>query len=272
MSYPWEGRARGMPASAFDDAARELGCEPAAIRAIWQVEAAGRGFLADGSLLRRFEPHKMPGARTSWRDSLKLGKAERDAALREAYARNPAAAIEATSWGGPQILGSNARDAGFRTALAMVEAMADREVAHVEAFVRLVEAWGLATVLRAHDWDRFEKRYNGGGFGGAYARKIEKAYRAESGGKASPVVLRLGDSGAAVRRLQAALDVKPDGSFGPETDAALRKFQRDAGLVVDGIAGRKTWAALEQMRDAAPPARSISWLVILLRRVLEALL
>jgi len=57
--------------------------------------------------------------------------------------------------------------------------------------------------------------------------------------------LRRGDTGPAVRELQAALGVTVDGAFGPATDAALRKFQRLREMLPDGIAGPQTWAALQ---------------------------
>ncbi len=56
--------------------------------------------------------------------------------------------------------------------------------------------------------------------------------------------LRRGDRGKEVRRVQAKLGVKPDGVFGPHTEAALREFQASRGLVVDGVVGPRTWAAL----------------------------
>lgn len=49
----------------------------------------------------------------------------------------------------------------------------------------------------------------------------------------------------AQRRMQArGYDVAPDGSFGPQTEAATRQFQRANGLAADGIIGPKSWAVL----------------------------
>src|SRR5690606_24633471 len=58
-------------------------------------------------------------------------------------------------------------------------------------------------------------------------------------------VLRLGDSGPAVKKLQEDLlkageklpKYGADGHFGEETLAAVKSFQKKHGLVVDGIAG-----------------------------------
>ena len=62
--------------------------------------------------------------------------------------------------------------------------------------------------------------------------------------------LETGDSGPAVVLLQAALNVrgydsgKPDGSFGPKTQAALNQFKREHKLTSDGRADAATWDAL----------------------------
>ena len=66
----------------------------------------------------------------------------------------------------------------------------------------------------------------------------------EAVGDARPV-LRQGDRGPAVRRLQAALRVNVDGSFGPVTEAALNRFKARHGLPRDGVAGHRVWDLLE---------------------------
>jgi Transglycosylase-like domain/Putative peptidoglycan binding domain len=61
---------------------------------------------------------------------------------------------------------------------------------------------------------------------------------------ASEVVVKRGDRGDAVRKVQSALGVGADGVFGPLTERAVKRFQRSNGLLVDGIVGPQTRAAL----------------------------
>lgn len=242
------------------EAAARLRCEPAAIRAVWEVEAAGRHFLADGSVIRRFEPHHFPRqhwpsigftvrkGEAPWRASLRLSG---EAMFQRAAAIDLTAACRATSWGAPQIMGFNHSDAGFDSPVEMVHHMAEGAPQQLGAFVQLVEGWGLAGAIRARDWTAFARRYNGSGQVERYARLMEAAYRKHSGAR-SPVVLRVGARGAAVRELQRALGIEDDGAFGPATLAAVRAFQAKAGLPVDGIVGARTWAALQS--SVAPGA------------------
>jgi peptidoglycan hydrolase-like protein with peptidoglycan-binding domain len=48
-------------------------------------------------------------------------------------------------------------------------------------------------------------------------------------------------AGSAVKQLQSALHLTPDGEFGPETEAAVRRLQARHGLTVDGVVGPATW-------------------------------
>ncbi|WP_299734635.1 N-acetylmuramidase domain-containing protein [uncultured Roseobacter sp.] len=268
MTYPWNGAARPMSAHAFESAANDIGCEVAAIKAIWEVEASGAGFTRNGAVKSRFEPHKMPGSKLNWRDSMEIPTSQRTQMFLTAYRKTPEATLEATSWGGPQIMGFNHRKAGFSSALEMVEAMAEAADAHLAAFVTLVTNWGLDAAIRAHDWQTIEVRYNGGGQGGAYAKKMEAAYRRHSGGKTSPAVLRIGVRGPEVKRLQQALGIEADGAFGPATLAAVRQFQSGASLPVDGIVGKRTWGALVERRDAKP-VKQATGVDVIAERVLD---
>ena len=252
MTSPWMGAARPLPPQAMENAARTIGCETAAIRAVWEVEAAGRYFLSDGSVIRRFEPHHIPGSTMDWRDSLAIGSRKRERMFLDAYRDTPDAALRATSWGAAQIMGFNAGKAGYPDANAMVSAFAESAALQLGGFVGLVQAWGLDSALRAHDWETFARRWNGSGKVKKYARRIESAYRRHSGGLRSPEVLRVGSRGASVKRLQGALGLSADGVFGPRTKEAVEAFQDDAGLAVDGVAGQRTWDALVAARGAKP--------------------
>lgn len=267
INQPWQGAAqpRDLRGSDYEEAAARLGCDVAAIRAVWEVEAAGQHFLADGSLIRRFEPHHFPQhywqaidflprhGEAPWRASLRLSS---ERMFQEAAALNISAAMRASSWGAPQIMGFNAQACGFASAGEMVEHMARGAPHQLGAFVQLIEGWGIASALRAHDWRAFAARYNGSGQVDEYARRMEAAYRRHSGGARSAVVLRVGDRGAAVVELQRALGVEDDGAFGPETHRAVMRFQERSGLAVDGVVGHLTWTALRALGQVVtPPAQ-----------------
>jgi hypothetical protein len=59
-----------------------------------------------------------------------------------------------------------------------------------------------------------------------------------------PVVLKRGDRGKAVRKLQTALGIAADGVFGSQTERAVKRFQKSKGLAVDGVVGPATRDAL----------------------------
>jgi putative chitinase len=67
-------------------------------------------------------------------------------------------------------------------------------------------------------------------------------------------VLRKGDQGPLVTKLQEKLGVDPIGKFGPKTEAALIAWQQANGLSADGIAGPFTLAKLgiEALPQSAP--------------------
>lgn len=74
-------------------------------------------------------------------------------------------------------------------------------------------------------------------------------------------MIKLGDSGTEVRRLQLQLasigyKLKGTGYFGPATDVAVEAFQKRAGLKVDGVVGPKTVAALASWENS--PAKNIA--------------
>lgn len=74
-------------------------------------------------------------------------------------------------------------------------------------------------------------------------------------------VMGVGSHGACVEALQyslqvAGLNVKQDGSYGPQTRGAVLAFQAQLGLGQDGVAGPQTIAALDRAANAPEPDRS----------------
>jgi peptidoglycan hydrolase-like protein with peptidoglycan-binding domain len=67
-----------------------------------------------------------------------------------------------------------------------------------------------------------------------------------SGGAAASheVVVKRGDRGEAVRKIQRELGITADGVFGPQTERAVKRFQSSHDLVPDGIVGPLTRGAL----------------------------
>jgi N-acetylmuramoyl-L-alanine amidase len=57
-------------------------------------------------------------------------------------------------------------------------------------------------------------------------------------------ILKLGSRGEAVRQVQKALHLLPDGIYGYETERAVRQFQMEHRLTVDGMVGPATLAKL----------------------------
>jgi len=74
-------------------------------------------------------------------------------------------------------------------------------------------------------------------------------------------ILRKGDSGPAVVKLQELLPKWIDGNFGSTTDALVREYQRSQGLAIDGVVGEQTWAALlDEDTVPVPPPSENGWI------------
>lgn len=261
---------------AFDQAdyrraAARLDVPVAHIMAMIAVESSGETLWnVEGKLVPpvRFEAHwfgkltnyrfkdEHPGlSSVSWNPALAAGtRAGAWQQLERARALDTDAADQATSWGAPQIMGFHWKKLGFPSVAAFVDSMtANGDDGQMDAFVQFVlEDPALRASLRLGAWFDVERRYNGGGYGGAYAVKLAAAAALYAGAGASlaPRMLRRGDRGADVMALQVPLGVPPDGEFGPMTEAAVRRLQAERGLVVDGIAGRMTREVLEARATA----------------------
>jgi peptidoglycan hydrolase-like protein with peptidoglycan-binding domain len=247
----------------YQAAATRLVAPVANVKAIADVESAGETFWTiDGQQLPavRLEAHwfgKFTGYRfntsrpdlssTEWNPALAAStRAGAWQQVRAALALDKAAAEQATSWGAFQVMGFNWQRLHYARVDEFVAAMSTAS-GQLEAFTRYIEADpALRASLAIGAWRDVENRYNGGGFKGAYAAKLEAASeRYASSAVALPRALCEGDRGSDVVALQKALCVVADGEFGPATDAAVRRLQAQHRLVVDGIVGRMTRDALE---------------------------
>ena len=251
----------------FRRASARLDVPVAHIKAITAVESAGETFwVLDGRLVVpvRFEAHwfgKLTGYRfnsthpdlscVDWTPALAARtKAGAWQQLERARLLDRGAADEASSWGAFQVMGYHWKRLDYAGAAAFVDSMsADGDDGQMDAFTKFVDADDvLQAALKAGDWETVETRYNGGGFGGAYAEKLRAAVAvygyAGKAGAQLPRVLRLGNSGVDVGALQHALGITADGDFGPATEAAVRAVQARHGLVADGIVGVMTRSVL----------------------------
>ena len=181
----------------FERAAKVLNVENAAIRAVAEVESAGSGFLVDGRPAILYEAHifdkHTKGAHRHIKDNRGkvISHPKWDKTLygptgshqhhryETARRHNADAANKACSWGMFQILGENHKASGFDSSQEFVDAMWNGGApAHLDAFVKFIQANKLDVPLRAKNWAAFARGYNGPGYAqNAYDKKMEAAYK-----------------------------------------------------------------------------------------------
>ena len=184
----------------LDRAASALRVERAAIKAVYDVEAGGAGFLG-------LQPKILFEGHVFWRllldagkDPVSLARGNEDILYEKwtsafyrgglaEYARLDRAKLidadiapQAASWGLFQIMGMNHVVAGFDGVETFVSAMNRSEVAHLEAFSAFLEGThfggdSLRDLLAARNWAAFARAYNGPGYRtNRYDDKLRHAY------------------------------------------------------------------------------------------------
>lgn len=183
----------------FKEAAKELKCEEACVRAVCEVEAGKEGFLESRKPKILFEAHVFSRLtkgmydkdhpRVSVRTAAQArplyqgGEKEYDRLL-EAAKLDQRAALQSASWGRFQIMGFNHQAAGHDSVEAFVAAMYKSEREHLRAFVKFLEAKKLTEALREKRWEDFARGYNGAGYkANRYDEKLAAAYRKYKDGK-----------------------------------------------------------------------------------------
>lgn len=254
------------------NAATMIGCDPAALDAVVQVESGGRGFDARGRPKILFEKHKFYVLLEAGRRRIALRQKlarkrwspkqygdqrfydDRWSLLERARRIDDTAALKSCSWGIGQIMGFNHRLAGFETVQDMVMAFTGSEDAQLYAMAKFVTATGLGRAIADHDWRGVARVYNGPGQVEVYAARLAEAYASSTLQKTPETsrqedVLRIGSTGKRVFDLQERLTelgypVDVDGDFGPMVKESVLAIQHGAGLEPDAIVGPKTRQAL----------------------------
>ncbi|MEO3389477.1 N-acetylmuramidase family protein [Mesorhizobium sp. CAU 1741] len=168
-----------------------LGCEIAVLRAVLQIEAAGKGFDTKRRPKMLFEPHIFyrelgPGSNRTRavKEGLAYAKWKAGAYPSDSYPRlikamaiQRDAALRSASWNLGQVMGFNHEAAGFRDVVSFVEAMKHSEGAGLYAMARFIVSNGLQRHLRDKNWAGFAKGYNGSGYAKhGYHTKLANAY------------------------------------------------------------------------------------------------
>lgn len=189
-----KGKAAAITDADMAQLADDLQCHPADLEAIAQVESNGFGWYADGRIKILFEKHwfyklipdekrtnamKNGLARKNWISPKNGGykdQAEPDdryKLLERAIKVDREAAFSSISVGKFQIMGFNHKICGHQTAEGMFNAFCESEVYQLSAFAGFLVNKGLVKAIRVRDFAHVEEVYNGGGLGGAYARKMK---------------------------------------------------------------------------------------------------
>lgn len=190
------GTATAISDSYIAKLADEIGCHPADLEAIAEVESNGFGWFADGRMKILFEKHKFYARlpEDQRKVAVKAGLArqkfvkpkdggykdqgtadQRYNLLSRAIAINEEAAYQSISMGRFQIMGFNHGVCGFPTAKRMFERFVESEAYQLAAFASFLEENNLYPALRARNWQAIESGYNGGGLNGAYASRMADA-------------------------------------------------------------------------------------------------
>lgn len=270
MSLEFSGLATRLTGGAIEQAANEIGCPVAAIQAVMDVESRG-GFLPDGRPKILFERaifcrltkgkynQSDPDISATRSGGYKGGSAEYDR-LSRAMGLDRDAALRSTSWGAFQIMGENFKMCGYSNVEDFVKAMVAGEPEQLDAFVQFVKKSGFSDELARLDWAGFARGYNGPAYkANRYDAKLAAAYQLQCLGSdraSGPLpLLKMGDSGDDVKKLQAALGIAADGDFGPATKSAVIAFQTKNGLYPDGVVGKNSWAKLGAADNVTTVAR-----------------
>lgn len=159
-------------------AAKTLGCDVEAIKAVAIAESKGNPFLGDGRPKILYEPHVFGGETQHQYDrafpyvsrkvQIARSKGESYGTNSEQYVKlqlamvlDREAALRSVSWGRFQIVGKYWKLAGAANLKQFTEQISRSERSQLDQFVAFVKSKKLEGALKAHDWTKFAKGYNG---------------------------------------------------------------------------------------------------------------
>ena len=165
----------------YQEVARMIGCDVAAVKAVQQVETGKHGaFIAPNVPPILFEGHifwtqlKKKGMAPEiyanshpnvgypkWDKSQYKGGIKEYDRLNEAEQIDHESALMSASWGAFQIMGFNYIACGCRTVKEFVEDMCTNEASQLRLFAQLILSLKLDKYLISKDWESFVRRYNG---------------------------------------------------------------------------------------------------------------
>ncbi len=170
---------RPLQHSDYEKAAKKLGCDVAAIKAVVLIEAGHdlKGFTQSGLPIINFDLNtfrkraKKRGVniekyRKSHKPVFQAVKSEshqqgQHIRLASALDIDSVAAIEGTFWGMFQIAGFNWDKCGTKSPMDFMEKMSYSEQEQLSLFVNFIKSNKLDRYLRSRDWKTFAQIYNG---------------------------------------------------------------------------------------------------------------
>jgi len=176
--------------------ATQLGVDVPMIKAVFEVESRGSGFLPDGRPKILFEGHifwaelkrrgkdPMEFAKSNgdilypkWTKAYYKGNALEYDRLSRAKSIDHDAALASASWGTFQIMGFNYKACGYTSLATYLDSCYVSEGEHLKAFAAFITTGKLISHLKAKNWAAFAKGYNGPGYKqNNYDVKLADAY------------------------------------------------------------------------------------------------
>lgn len=168
---------------AYQDAARKLNVDTAAIKAVAKIEGGSKAFYPEtdfpivrmeNHILRRYCSKNGLTCPDFGSNSYGIGEWNR---FKKAYEWNKDAAIYSTSFGLFQIMGFNYKSCGYNSLQSFYNAMSQSADKQFDAFVNFIQKNNLAQYIQSKNWAGFAYRYNGPAYAqNAYDVKLANAY------------------------------------------------------------------------------------------------